>query len=399
MNFRNKCAIIATLFSVMAGGACAQSGSDWVVPVARDYPTSPVGSNVVYGRIDYAVKFSSNAGDNGRAARKSFENFVRKAVINLFGSEDGNYVVTLVVKNRSGTAEIAKKAILSFAWKNRNFLFFTTESSITSQISTSGRLLDSFPVTNGNNTLQVALEIQDSKTIALDTATYNKFSDQVSLLKFNVVQPAVEIAPLLQAPLDVMSTLVNSNEKAALSADAAMSFTVNDSNYPKWMEFPVRGPKSLGRNMNSSPIYNNGLVVDVFFETKPSLLGDFRQGRFQNLDTNNVLGKAKVGASDASVPFESILATDANKQVLSDLMSLDQDKFPAGRSPAGVCRKLWDTLQRYFTERDAPAIYAAYLDKYEYVLDVAGAKAGCVDQFQGTMTNLGIPLTNIAITK
>lgn len=398
MNYRNKCAIIATVLSVMAGDAFAQSSTNWVAPIARDYPSSPIGSNVVYGRVDYAVKFSANSGENGRAARRSFENFVRRAVVNVFGSEDGNYVVTLVVKDRGGT-EIAKKAILSFAWKNRNFFFFTTESSITSQISTAGRLLDSFPVTNGNNTLQVALEIQDSKTITLDTATYNKFSDQVSLLKFNVIQPAVEIAPLLKAPLDVMSTLVNSNEKASLSADTAMSFTVNDSSYPKRVEFPVRGPQSVGRNMDSSPIYNNGLVVDITFETKPSLVGDFRQGRFQNLDTNNVLRKATVGASAAAVPFESVLTTDANKQVLSDLMSLDQDKFPAGRTPAGVCRKLWDTLQRYFTERDAPAIYTAYLDKYEYVLDVAGAKTGCVDQFQSTITNLGIPLTNVNINR
>lgn len=397
MKFRSKCAVIATMFSMIAPQAIAQSSADWVVPVARDYPSSPVGSNVVYGRIDYAVKFSANAGENGRAARRSFENFVRRAVINVFGSEDGNYVVTLVVKDRGGT-EIAKKAILSFAWKNENFLFFTTEASLTSQISTAGRLLDSFPVTNGNNTLQVALEIQDSKTIALDTATYNKFSDQVSLLKFNVVQPAVEIAPLLKAPLDVMSSLVNSTEKVSLSADTAMSFTVNDSNYPKKVEFPVKGPQTMGRNMNSSPLYNNGLVVGVTFETNPSLVGDFRQGKFQGMDINNVLRKASVGASAAAVPFESVLTTDGNKQVLSDLMSLDQDKFPTGRSPAGVCRKLWDTLQKYFTERDAPAIYAAYLDKYEYVLDVTGAKTGCVDQFQGTMTNLGIPVSPIAIT-
>jgi hypothetical protein len=150
--------------------------------------------------------------------------------------------------------------------------------------------------------------------------------------------------------------------------------------------------------MNSSALYNNGLVVGVTFETSPTLLGDFRQGKFQNLDINHVLEKAKVGASGAEVQFENVLTTGANKQVLSDLMSLDQDKFPAGRSPAGVCRKLWDTLQRYFTDRDAPAIYAAYLDKYEYVLDVAGAKVGCLDQFQGTMTNLGIPITGIAIT-
>ncbi len=398
MKLRSKCAIIATMFSMITPEAFAQSSANWVVPIKKAYPSSPVGSNVVYGRIDYDVSFSADAGDNGRAARRSFENFLRKAVINVFGSEDGNYVVTLVVKDQIGT-EIAKKAILSFAWKNQNFFFFTTESSITSQISTDGRLIDNFPVANGNNTLQVALEIQDSKSIALDTATYNKFSAQVSLLKFNVVQPAVEIAPLLKAPLDVMSSLVNTNEKASLSADTAMSFTVNNSNYPKRVEFPVRGPQTLGRNMNSSPLYNNGLVVGVTFETNPSLVGDFRQGRFQNMDINYVLGKAKVGASGATVPFESVLTTDANKQVLSDLMSLDQDKFPAGRSPAGVCRKLWETLQRYFTERDAPAIYAAYLDKYEYVLDVAGAKTGCLDQFQTTITNLGIPVANIAITK
>lgn len=393
MNFRNKCAVLATILSMVTGEAFAQSSVNWVAPIARDYPSSPIGSNTVYGRIDYAVQFTANQGD----AKRSFENFLRRAVTNAFGSEDGNYVVTLVVKNR-GT-EIAKKAILSFAWKNRNFFFFTTESSITSQISFGGRLLDHFPVTNNNNTLSVALEIQDSKTIALDTATYNKFSDQVSLLKFDLVQPAVEVAPLLKAPLEVMSSLVNSTEKVSLSADTTMSFIVVGSNYPKKVDFPVKGPRNVGRNMDTSPIMNNGLIVTVALETDPALVGDFRQGRFQNLDTNNVLQKATVGASAAAVPFESVLTTDANKQVLSDLMSLDQDKFPAGRSPAGVCRKLWDTLQRYFTERDAPAIYAAYLDKYEYVLDVAGAKAGCVDQFQGTMTNLGIPLTNIAITK
>jgi hypothetical protein len=398
MNFRSKCAVIATMFSMIAqGSAFAQSSANWVVPIKKDYPSSPVGSNVVYGRIDYDVRFSANTGDNGKAARQSFENFLRKAVINLFGSEDGNYVVTLVVKGRLGT-EIARKAVLSFAWKNQNFFFFTKESSITSQISTGGPLLDSFPVTNGNNTLQVGLEIQDAKSIALDTETYNKFSAQVSLLKFDVVQPAVEVAPLLKVPLDVMSSLVNSTGKASLSGDTAMSFTVNNSNYPKRVEFPVRGPQYLGRNMNSSALYNNGLVVGVTFETSPTLLGDFRQGKFQNLDINHVLEKAKVGASGAEVQFENVLTTGANKQVLSDLMSLDQDKFPAGRSPAGVCRKLWDTLQRYFTDRDAPAIYAAYLDKYEYVLDVQGAKAGCVDQFQGTMTNLGIPVAGINIS-
>ncbi|NUL19536.1 hypothetical protein HUN27_22025 [Agrobacterium tumefaciens] len=384
----------AIVLGCISVAAHAQEALNLVVPQPKAFPTSQIGSNVVYGRIDYSVRFTQNNID----AKKSFQNFLRQAVTNGFGGEDGSYVVTLVVK-KTGGEEIAKKAISSFTWKNKNFFFFTTESSITSEISFGGRLLDHFPVTNNNNNLQVALQIQNSKTIGLDTATYNKVSDQVSLMKFDLVQPAVEIAPLLKVPLETMRSLLDSTERATLTADTPMSFIANASSYPKQVEFPVKGPRSVGRSMNDESKMVNGLVVTVTLETEPTFLGGFQNGKFQNLDLNNVLQKATVGSSSGAVPFESMLSSDANKQVLSDLISLDQEKYPSGRSPAGICRKLWNTLQKYFTERDAPAIYTAYLDKYDYVLDVVGAKAGCVDQFRGTITNLGVPLSSVAITK
>ncbi|MBO9198222.1 hypothetical protein J5277_29255 [Rhizobium sp. 16-449-1b] len=381
---------LAMVLCTIAGSVNAQERLTTVVPEPKAFPTYSIDSNVVYGRMEYSVEMTQATAD----AKRSFQNFLRRAVIQAFGSEDGNYVITLVVKN--GGVEIAKKAISSFTWKNKNFLFFATESSVTSEISFSGRLLDHFPVTNNNNSLQVGLQIQNTKTVALDTATYNKFSDQVSLLKFNLVQPAVEVTPALKVPLSMMASLVDSTDKASLSSEIAMSFITSGSGNPKWVMFPVRGPSTTngsGKNML------NGLNVTVKLETDPSLVGKFEGGKFRNLDTNNVLQKATVGASAAAVPFETVLNTDTNKQLMSDLVSLDQEKFPAGRSPPAVCGKLWSTLQKYFTDRDTPAIYAAYLDKYDYVLDVPGAKAGCVDQFRGTINNLGISLESVAITK
>ncbi|GAC1043889.1 hypothetical protein [Rhizobium sp. No.120] len=384
---------IAAMVCTAAESASAKDTVDLVVPQPKDYPTSDVLANMVYGRIEYSILMSAHK----KSAKLSFEHFLRQAVTNAFGGEDGNYVVTLVVRN--GGQEIAKKAISSFTWKNKNFLFFTVESTITSEMSFSGRLLDHFPVTNNNNSLQVSLQIQDNKTVALDTARYNMFSDQVSLMKFNLVQPAVEMSPLLKVPLQAMESLINSSDKASLSSDTTMSFIALNSSSPNRVDFAVNGPKNLGAKMNNGEKMGNGMVVTVKLETDPSLVGQIENGKFKNLDTNNVLQKATVGASAAAVPFENVLNTDANKLILSDLISLDQDKFPTGRTPGSLCRRLWDTLQKYFTERDAPAIYVAYLDKYKKVLDVSGAKAGCVDQFQTTISNLGISLSNVSITK
>jgi hypothetical protein len=160
---------LAMVLCTMAGSVNAQERLTTVVPEPKAFPTYSIDSNVVYGRMEYSVEMTQATAD----AKRSFQNFLRRAVIQAFGSEDGNYVITLVVKN--GGVEIAKKAISSFTWKNKNFLFFATESSVTSEISFSGRLLDHFPVTNNNNSLQVGLQIQNTKTVALDTATYNKF--------------------------------------------------------------------------------------------------------------------------------------------------------------------------------------------------------------------------------
>jgi hypothetical protein len=387
-----KVALIAAIFCATAASAAEIDTSDMVIPKSVGFPSSPVGSNVVYGRIEYEIFMSQNQKD----AKTSWENFLRLAVTNAFGGEDGSYVVTLVVK--SGGQEVAKKAISSFTWKNKNFFFVTRESSISSEMSWKGRLLDHFPVTNSNNVLSVAIQIQDANTISLDTATFNKFSDDVSLLKFSLIQPALEIAPAMKKPLATMEALIYTKTNNKLSSDTSMSFIASGSSYPNVVDFPVNGPKYADRRLTTSPKMGNGMVVRVWLNTDPSIYESaFKNGKFQNLDLNNVLSEAKVGTLNTGVPFESVLNTDANKQVLSDLMSLDQEKIPTGRSVSGVCRKLWDTLQKYFSFRDAPAIYTAYLDKYETVLNVQGAKAGCVDQFQDTIGNLGISLANVRI--
>ena len=350
-------------------------------------PKATVDWREVYGRVSYKVRFSVVETD----AKRSLESYLKTAVKNLFGNENGSYILTLSV--HSGNKEIAKKAIVSFNWSESKFLFFTRNSDIKSNISFSGHLVDHFPVTSNNNRMQAKLELHRLGNISLDTETYNKFSEQVSLLQFEVLQPAISIVPALEASIEVMATLLNESEKEQLSSDVSMRFIDKGGSDPNSVTFSVRGPK--GR----SALYNNGIFIDVILDTDSSIVGSYEQGKFKDLDLNFLLQKAMVGATGAGIPFVDALSGEKYKEVRSYLFSLDRGEKVESNKVGVVCRELWDTLGEFYTTRDAPAIYAALLSKYEVELDVSGAKRRCLDKYKITMDKLEIPHSNIVISQ
>ncbi|WP_139251008.1 hypothetical protein [Roseibium suaedae] len=343
--------------------------------------------NEVYGRVSYAVEFSVVPDD----AKRSLESFLKSVVSKSFGNEDGNYVLTLILEN--GVREVSKRAVVSFTWSEKRFLFFTTSSDISSNISFKGRLTDHFPINSNNNHLQVRLELQKTENAAVNTDTYNDFSDQVGLLSFKALVPAVNVAQSLEVPLGIMAKALNSSRKAELATDVSMSFIDDGSDDPNKVVYSIRGPRGGG------DLYNNGIYITVSFDVDPSLVGVFEAEKFKNLNLDLILRNALVGASGAGIPFEEAISGKEYEGIRGYLSSLDQRKRPDGVPSSYVCRELWDTLLGFFSNRDAPVIYAAYLKKYGYWLDASGARSGCIDAFKQSFEGLSVDTTSIPISQ
>lgn len=372
------------LFAAVRFCSGAAEAQNIVLPIidkgAQPYDT--VSNGEVYGTIQYTVSLN-----NRRDGINSLQDFARTVLKRLSGSSEGNYVITLTVKN--GSQEVAKKAVFSFTWKSSSFFFIKTKEEITSNISTSGRLSDHFPITSDNNNLQVGLKLEKTDKISIDTDTYNSFSDQVSLLTFESLQRAVKVAPNVEVPLKIMAKLLDSSTSYTLSSDTAMAFIKDETHNPNKISYRLTGPNAQ----------NSGLVVTVKFNTQASLLAPVVEKKFVNVDISNVIQLARVGVSGASIPFEDSLDKVADKALVEDLASLDKGTFPTGKQPAIVCQQLWGATQRFFSNRDAPLVYAAYLSKYDWVLNVANAKSECLDKYALAFTRLNIPVDKISITK
>ncbi|TNV71215.1 hypothetical protein FGO68_gene16361 [Halteria grandinella] len=357
---------------------------DLVVPTVKSRPTADIGWREVYGKVTYSVELTDAV-----KARDSLQGFIRERIKTVWGNSDGSYIVTITLKN--GTQEIAKRAIFSFRWQRSTFLGFTSKEEITSSLSTNGTLVDRFPVGAENNSLQVFLELNQTHGFSFDTQNYNDFSAQVSLLNFKILQPAVKIATEAVVPLELMAKLLNSTSKADISVDTEMSFV--KSNNPKSIEYNLRGQGNV----------NSGLRVKVLFDTEPSLLAlnfDTTKGRFPDgLSLSSVVGLAKVGPSGAVRNLDGALDPNSDAKATGYITSLRQGKMPDGVSASIVCDELWDVAFKYFSNRDAPLVYAAYLRRYGAPLKAADAKSSCVDQYEPEFEKLNIPYKTIGFVQ
>ena len=380
---------------VLTSGVSAQD--QIVLPYTEtEYETSDVGLRKTYGRVVYHVDFAvdsdnPNAEPHAPSVEKSLQSFLRDAVSKTFGSENGNYVLTLSLL--SGTREVAKKAVLSFSYSERNFLFFTTERSLSGNLSRSGVLTDNFPVTRTNNLLNVQLRLQKSDSAFVDTDTFNQFSEQASLLSFEVLQPALELLPSMQTALGVMAIVVDSTEEVDISNDVAMRFVQAGADAPSEIIYSIRGP------LKRQEFFVNGVNVRVTFETEDSLFENFEDGKFEEVDFATTLPFAVVGASAAALPFEDSIGAKRYETVRSYLAALQRGAFPADATANSVCRELWDTLLEFFTVDDAPLIYASFLRRYDFELNTSGAKRQCLDRYSQSFVRLGIPADQISISQ
>lgn len=375
--------VAAAIFVLFTLAASAPRADDIVQPQGLKFPELDVQNNEVYGVVNYKLTLT-NPGGNAEVKR-SVSSFLRNAIGALFGQNDeGSYIVAISIKN--GTQEVARKAILSFAWKSNKFLFFFTKSSDESSFSSfSGVLADHFPVTAFNNNLSVALQLTKTRTIVLDTDTYNKFSEQAGLLNFASLHPAIALAAPLKQSLAIMATVLDSYEKRDLTSELLMSFIKKAGNpNPNQATFVLTGPG----------FKNNFITVQISFDTEPTLLRNFDAAskKFVGLDLHTVIAMARIGGSGASMEFTDALDDVNHRQLIDVLRTLDEGRLPDGMSAKALCLKLFDAAEEFFSQRDGPAIYAALLDRYEDVLSQrAGAKAACIDNFKATLDNLGIP--------
>ena len=104
-----------------------------------------------------------------------------------------------------------------------------------------------------------------NSNVFLDTSQFNEFSDQVSLLSFNALQPAFELLPNMQNALNVMAKVVDTQNDTDVSNDVGMRFVDSGTELPSSIAFSIRG--SRGRD----GVYLNGLDVSVSFEIETSL--------------------------------------------------------------------------------------------------------------------------------
>ena len=111
---------------VFGSNALAQTEGAIVIPYSElGTHAAPYDFRSAYGRIKYNIDFAVDV-ENGlpdeSSVENSLESFLRDAVVRAFGGESGSYVLTIGVF--SGSKEIVKKALVSFAYERRRFLFF-----------------------------------------------------------------------------------------------------------------------------------------------------------------------------------------------------------------------------------------------------------------------------------
>jgi len=242
------------------------------------------------------------------------------------------------------------------------------------------------------NNLNVQLRLQKNSNVFLDTSQFNEFSDQVSLLSFNALQPAFELLPNMQNALNVMAKVVDTQNDTDVSNDVGMRFVDSGTELPSSIAFSIRG--SRGRD----GVYLNGLDVSVSFEIETSLFANHTESGFQDIDLSTVLPFAVVGSSSAAIHFDNAIGSRSYETLRSYLASLERGSFPSDATPTSVCRELWDTLLEFFTVDDASLIYAAYLWRYAFELNVEGAKRACVDRYTRPFSRLNIPYESIDIS-
>lgn len=367
------------------------------IPISQT-PTkqSNLGFLEAYGRVVYSVEDAfdgvSRPDADGASVDLSLQNFLRDQVTKVFGGSDGSYTLTLALL--SGSQVIAKRAILSFSWRQKRFLFFTAESSLVGSLSRSGVLADNFPVSQSNNTLNVQIRLQKNSSIFVDTETFNEFSEQASLLQFSSLQPALELLPSYKETLGVMSAVLDTTEEIDITNDVAMRFIARGTDAPSTVTWSINGPFR-----NKSGNYRNGINVVVKFETEDSLFDDFENGAFTSQDLSTALRFAIVGTSSAALPFGDSISAKRYDVIRGYLASLELGTFPQDATPNSVCRTMWRTLLDFFSINDAPLIYAAYVQQYAFELDQPNAKRSCIDQYQQTFDRLGIDVNGIAIGK
>lgn len=394
---RNFCASLLALTFLIMFSTESFGQTSVSIPISQN-PTkqSDLGFLEAYGRVVYSVEdafdgVSRPDADRG-SVNLSLQNFLRDAVTKAFGGSDGSYTLTLTLL--SGSQVIAKKAVLSFSWRQERFLFFTTESSLVGSLSRSGVLADNFPVSQSNNTLNVQIRLQKNSSAFVDTETFNAFSEQASLLQFASLQPALELLPSFEKTLGVMSTVLNTNEEVDITNDVAMRFIARGTEAPSTVSWSINGPFR-----NKSGYYRNGINVVVKFETEDSLFDGFENGTFVSHDLSTTLPFAVVGTSSAALPFSDAISAKRYDVIRGYLASLELGTFPQDATPNSVCRTMWRTLLDFFSINDAPLIYAAYVQQYAFDLDQPNAKRSCIDQYQQTFDRLGIDVSGIAISK
>lgn len=387
---------LAFAVGLFTGTASAQSSIHIPFLIYPD-PAADVGFREHYGQVTYKVDFAVDSGNpqtppDPKSVENSLQSFLRNKVRSAFGGEEGNYVLTLSLL--SGSTVVAKKAILSFSWSESRFLFFTQKSSLTGNLSRSGLLTNNFPVGQANNLLNVQLRLQKNQSGYLSTDTFNAFSEQASLMSFKTLQPALELLPSVKTAIGVMERVLNSNEEVDISNDVALRFLNQGIEAPTKIRFRLRGPKN-----RSEPYFKNGIDVTVAFTTEDSLFNNFSNGSFTSVDLATTLPFSVVGARPAAIPFEDALNSRGYETIRTYLATLQSGTFPSDATPNSVCRELWDTLTEFFTINDAPLIFAAYLRRFDFELDVPGAKRQCLDRYKPSFSRLKIPTELISISQ
>lgn len=200
------------------------------------------------------------------------------------------------------------------------------------------------------------------------------------------------LSEALRQPLAILATVLDTYEKRDLTSEIAMSFTKEDASpNPNSISFKLVGP---------TPVHNF-VKVTIKLGTDPSIVTnrfDTAHNKFpEDLDLKAIYNAAKVGTTSSFLPLRDAFSKEKQKDLLDYLNDMDKEKFPEGKTVKQVCQKLFDAAEDFFSVRDAPAVYASFLDRYEAVLALqSSAKTDCIDEFSTSFNKYGVPLSQFS---
>lgn len=394
--------VLASLLALLfcTGSATAQYVA--IPPTDLSYPKqTDLSYGSAYGRVGFSIE---------QLELPAQKYWIGELLKKVFGIRDsGEYILALelIDPNATGGDKLVARKIVAHFVKNPDGTLITdllpflksspgsnTKVEDASYIVFSGDLSSRLPINSSTNNYSVVMELYKSSSATLTNS--NLISNAIDII--NTSASVIKFSPISEAEKKIYDQLrtfgFNIYESFAKSSklvasETKMSFiAVNASPAPNVIHFvfPFWFDRPLGEQICSRPdnCFPNMVDVKVFFETYPSAVANFKNGKFvaplnwsQWLLQSTVAGQTVpqyLLSSDAKAFFTALNAGPAALR-----------KFAADTPVDVGCTSLVNALGQgqYFSAPDVGALYWSVLNEYWTTLTSVPAGERCQTLYAG----------------